>query len=273
MRTPFFTSRLSRPALRFRRWSRRRYAAFVSIHREVTMGQLASRLADRFQAKQLSLHAGMGSGEAATPQVEEAADSGDPDWVAGIPMPLCALMPTADIVPAPVLPEAGTAIFPSEIRSGKYPNAGASRFFCLFLSTIAIFGFQKVSEKLPTAVGNPLRAVKTLPTAFSSPLRVVKTLPTAFSSLLRVVKTLPTAFSNPLKGFKTLPTAVGNPLKGFRTLPTAVGNPLKAFRTLPTAVGSPPKLFRTLPTAVSDPPKYFGTLPTAVGNFPAPFYL
>ena len=273
MRTPFFTSRLSRPALRFRRWSRRRYAAFVSIHREVTMGQLASRLADRFQAKQLSLHAGMGSGEAATPQVEEAADSGDPDWVAGIPMPLCALMPTADIVPAPVLPEAGTAIFPSEIRSGKYPNAGASRFFCLFLSTIAIFGFQKVSEKLPTAVGNPLRAVKTLPTAFSSPLRVVKTLPTAFSNPLRVIKTLPTAVGNPLKAFRTLPTAFSSPLKLFRTLPTAFSSPPKLFGTLPTAVSSPLKAFRTLPTAVSDPPKYFGTLPTAVGNFPAPFYL
>lgn len=50
------------PALRFRRWSRKRYAAFVSIHRAVTMGQLASHLADRLFAKQRSLHSGLGGG-------------------------------------------------------------------------------------------------------------------------------------------------------------------------------------------------------------------
>ena len=48
-----------RTNLRFRRWSRAKYAAFVSIHRQVTMGQLVSSLADRFYAKQALLHGGM----------------------------------------------------------------------------------------------------------------------------------------------------------------------------------------------------------------------
>ena len=52
-----------RTNLRFRRWSRAKYAAFVSIHRQVTMGQLVSSLADRFYAKQALLHGGMRSSE------------------------------------------------------------------------------------------------------------------------------------------------------------------------------------------------------------------
>ena len=47
---------ISRTTLRFRRWSRKTYAAFVSIHRQVTMGCLAAAVAERFQMKQLSLH-------------------------------------------------------------------------------------------------------------------------------------------------------------------------------------------------------------------------
>lgn len=42
--------------LRFRKWSRKAYAAFVSIHHTVNIGQLATYVADRFQAKNLSLH-------------------------------------------------------------------------------------------------------------------------------------------------------------------------------------------------------------------------
>ncbi|MDL2255128.1 hypothetical protein LJC44_04250 [Parabacteroides sp. OttesenSCG-928-G06] len=64
--------------LRFRRWSRKGYAAFVSLHHTVNIGQLASRLADRFHVKQNSLHAAV---LAANPSVdlytekeEEAAD-------------------------------------------------------------------------------------------------------------------------------------------------------------------------------------------------------
>ncbi|MDH6313772.1 hypothetical protein M2137_002562 [Parabacteroides sp. PFB2-10] len=43
-------------ALRFRRWSRKGYAAFVSLHHTVNIGRLASRLADRLQVKQGCLH-------------------------------------------------------------------------------------------------------------------------------------------------------------------------------------------------------------------------
>ena len=51
--------RILKTNLRFRRWSRAKYAAFVSVHRQVTMGQLASSLADRFYAKQALLHGGL----------------------------------------------------------------------------------------------------------------------------------------------------------------------------------------------------------------------
>ena len=43
-------------ALRFRRWSRKRYAAFVSIQRAVTIGQLSANVSERFQTKNGSVH-------------------------------------------------------------------------------------------------------------------------------------------------------------------------------------------------------------------------
>lgn len=46
---------INRP-LRFKRWSRKAYAAFVSIQHHVTIGQLSAHIADRFQAKHQSLH-------------------------------------------------------------------------------------------------------------------------------------------------------------------------------------------------------------------------
>lgn len=67
----FFT----RASLRFRRWSRNRYAAFVSLHRTVTMGQLASHLADRFYKKQLSLHAGEGEVASVVEQYAETEEN------------------------------------------------------------------------------------------------------------------------------------------------------------------------------------------------------
>ena len=42
--------------LRFRRWSRKAYAAFVSFHHVVNIGQLATSVSERFQVKNLSLH-------------------------------------------------------------------------------------------------------------------------------------------------------------------------------------------------------------------------
>lgn len=48
-------------ALRFRRWSRKAYAAFISIQRAVTIGQLSFSVADRFEKKNQSLHSGIGT--------------------------------------------------------------------------------------------------------------------------------------------------------------------------------------------------------------------
>lgn len=43
-------------ALRFRRWSRKAYAAFISVNHVVTIGHLATYVSERFQIKNLSLH-------------------------------------------------------------------------------------------------------------------------------------------------------------------------------------------------------------------------
>lgn len=43
-------------ALRFKRWSRKAYAAFISIRQAVTIGQLAANVSERFQTKQGSTH-------------------------------------------------------------------------------------------------------------------------------------------------------------------------------------------------------------------------
>lgn len=43
-------------ALRFKRWSRKKYAAFISIQRAVTIGQLSSNVSERFQTKNGSIH-------------------------------------------------------------------------------------------------------------------------------------------------------------------------------------------------------------------------
>lgn len=51
-------NRVEPKALRFRRWSRKAYAAFVSVSRTVTIGQLSTSVADRLQKKHLSLHSG-----------------------------------------------------------------------------------------------------------------------------------------------------------------------------------------------------------------------
>lgn len=41
---------------RFRRWCRKGYAAFASLHRAVTIGRLAAHVSERFQAKNNALH-------------------------------------------------------------------------------------------------------------------------------------------------------------------------------------------------------------------------
>lgn len=60
-------------ALRFRRWSRKGYAAFISLRRAVTIGQLSTSVSERFQAKNLALHTRLLSGPAETDGEEEGA--------------------------------------------------------------------------------------------------------------------------------------------------------------------------------------------------------
>lgn len=47
---------LKQQSFRFKRWSRKGYAAFFSLHRAVTIGQLSSNVAERFQVKNSSNH-------------------------------------------------------------------------------------------------------------------------------------------------------------------------------------------------------------------------
>ena len=65
-----------RSTLRFRRWSRKGYAAFISRKHTVTIGCLAAAVADRFQQKQLSLHTGLNRlGETVRREAHEIAAS------------------------------------------------------------------------------------------------------------------------------------------------------------------------------------------------------
>ena len=57
--TTLSLNRPVRSVLRFRRWSRKGYAALISLQHTVTIGQLAIALADRFQQKHGALHAGI----------------------------------------------------------------------------------------------------------------------------------------------------------------------------------------------------------------------
>ena len=47
---------LKQKTFRFKRWSRKGYAAFFSLGRAVTIGQLSSNVAERFQVKNGSNH-------------------------------------------------------------------------------------------------------------------------------------------------------------------------------------------------------------------------
>lgn len=43
-------------AIRFKRWSRKGYAAFISVQRAVTIGQLRANVSERFQIKNGTVH-------------------------------------------------------------------------------------------------------------------------------------------------------------------------------------------------------------------------
>lgn len=66
---------LKQHSFRFKRWSRKGYAAFFSLHRAVTIGQLSSNVAERFQVKNGTNHssvliAGRSQSEEADPETE-----------------------------------------------------------------------------------------------------------------------------------------------------------------------------------------------------------
>lgn len=67
---------ISRPlTLRFKRWSRKGYAAFISIQRAVTIGHLSAHVSERFQTKNESVHTSVLSEECNTDNEAE----GEPD--------------------------------------------------------------------------------------------------------------------------------------------------------------------------------------------------
>ena len=96
-------NRPMRSVLRFRRWSRKGYAAFISRKHTVTIGCLAAAVADRFQQKQLSLHTGLNRlGEAVRREAHEIAaseglwedETKHPLWANGL---LCAALPSDEV--------------------------------------------------------------------------------------------------------------------------------------------------------------------------------
>lgn len=69
-------------AIRFRRWSRKGYAAFISVQRAVTIGQLAAHVSERFQVKNGSNHTSVLSFDKRGEE-EAMEDSVNRDEVAG----------------------------------------------------------------------------------------------------------------------------------------------------------------------------------------------
>lgn len=72
-------------ALRFRRWSRKGYAAFISVQRAVTIGQLSARISERFQVKNGSIHTSVltvdKANEGETEKEEDTCRPGSPESI------------------------------------------------------------------------------------------------------------------------------------------------------------------------------------------------
>ncbi|RHJ82539.1 hypothetical protein [Parabacteroides sp. AM08-6] len=83
--------------LRFKRWSRKKYAAFISIKQAVTIGNLSANVSERFQIKNGSTHARVLLSEQG--EKDECEEEAKPDnWLnTDIPHPLLSaswLIPT-----------------------------------------------------------------------------------------------------------------------------------------------------------------------------------
>ncbi|KKB55804.1 hypothetical protein [Parabacteroides gordonii] len=58
-------------SFRFRRWSRKGYAAFFSLSRAVTIGQLSSNVSERFQIKNGTVHSSVLFTDQSNPEDKE----------------------------------------------------------------------------------------------------------------------------------------------------------------------------------------------------------
>lgn len=58
-------------SFRFRRWSRKGYAAFFSLSRAVTIGQLSSNVSERFQTKNGAVHSSVLFTDQSNPEDKE----------------------------------------------------------------------------------------------------------------------------------------------------------------------------------------------------------
>ncbi|MCC8142784.1 MAG: hypothetical protein LUD02_09040 [Tannerellaceae bacterium] len=114
---------------RFRRWSRKGYAAFISIHRSVSIGQLACHLAERFYAKSTATQTGLTLRYPAGEADEEEKASLLP--VVNSVSSLLLLILSTLLLPqvAEVASPAGQHIFVNKPDSGKYLfEKGTSRY-------------------------------------------------------------------------------------------------------------------------------------------------
>lgn len=68
-------------ALRFRRWSRKRYAAFISVKNAVTIGTLSANVSERFQVKNGSVHTSVLSMERGETGETEEEDTIVGNWL------------------------------------------------------------------------------------------------------------------------------------------------------------------------------------------------
>lgn len=109
-------------AIRFRRWSRKKYAAFISVKNAVTIGTLSANVSERFQVKNGSVHTSVLSMEQGDKDETEEEDTIVGNWLK-TDIPLCQL-------PAFLL-----------IRTVKQPVAAANAYTLIYTSSEKAEGF------------------------------------------------------------------------------------------------------------------------------------
>ena len=126
------TVRPVRSTLRFRRWSRRGYAAFISRKHTVTIGCLAAAVADRFYQKGLSLHRGVGHlVEGLREETEHSSQHPEQEdaWLLLVEQVLLLLLLSQDQTEACPAWVSAMNIF-DKLKAGK-DRLVPSRFFCV----------------------------------------------------------------------------------------------------------------------------------------------